>query len=906
MQTISFKNIFNEFIKKLINKKVNYYVVYTFLFVVMVCLIYSPFYIQHKSFVWHMDGLTQHLPALTYTGKWMRQIVENIFIHHTFEIPMWDMSIGYGSDIITTLHYYAIGDPLNILSAFVPASKTEYLYCALVFVRLYLAGFAFSLYCKKMKKSTYATLLGAIIYVFSGYGMYISVRHPYFVNPMIYLPILLIGIEKIFKKENPYLFISATAISALSNFYFFYMLSILIFIYAIFRYIMIFKKIQIKELLGWIGKFCVYFLIGSCIAMIIFLPNAMLVFGSSRYGVEKHIPILYLEKHYYSTFLSFISGKQTGAYTNLNFSAVALASIFVLFVQKKDKVALKIGLILTTIFYLIPFFGYMLNGFASSQNRWIWGYAMVVAYITVEMFPKLFELNKKQKLIIVAFTMLYTVIYVFCEFQLSNNSDKCVFSALLVLFITIALLMASGTILKSKKVVQLLVLVITCLGIGVNSYFIFSEKQGNYVSEFKDLGTFYSTIMNTPSSLLENTGDDSIYRYDRDKGNGEIFNTAMLQDIYSVGYRFSMADGNISRFYEENFMNTARDYSYLTLDNRTVLDTLASVKYFMIKDQRVQDLPYGYHKLVESKEINGTECQIYSTDNYLPLGYTYNNYITKDVYNSLSVTEKQWVFLQGAVVEDIEVDDLKMDEADLSFSAKNIDYTITPDDNVRVEGTKIITSKDNATVTLNFQGLENSETYLVLDEIGISEKMISGRYNIKVKGEYKTKNVELLTERERAYCGRNSFLCNLGYNKNACAEIKMTFSAAGEYSFNELAVVCQPMDEFEQAVENLNEDTLENIEIGTNKITGNIDLSKSKILVMSIPYSDGWTAYVDGKKQEVLRANSMYMGIALEPGAHNIEFKYQSPYLKVSSIISVIGILSFGAVIIYHRRKSKV
>ena len=46
-------------------------------------------------------------------------------------------------------------------------------------------------------------------------------KHPYFSNPMIYLPLVLMGIDKIYKREKPWLFIWATAVSAMSNFYFF-------------------------------------------------------------------------------------------------------------------------------------------------------------------------------------------------------------------------------------------------------------------------------------------------------------------------------------------------------------------------------------------------------------------------------------------------------------------------------------------------------------------------------------------------------------------------------------------------------------------------------------------------------------------------------------------------------------
>lgn len=52
---------------------------------------------------------------------------------------MWDLNIGYGSDILTTLHYYVIGDPLTLLSVFFKSSQTEFLYEFLIFLRIYLA-----------------------------------------------------------------------------------------------------------------------------------------------------------------------------------------------------------------------------------------------------------------------------------------------------------------------------------------------------------------------------------------------------------------------------------------------------------------------------------------------------------------------------------------------------------------------------------------------------------------------------------------------------------------------------------------------------------------------------------------------------------------------------------------------
>lgn len=63
--------------------------------------------------------------------------------------------------------------------------------------------------------------MGTLIYIFAGWTIYAAMKHPYFSNPMIYLPLVLMGIDKIYKREKPWLFIWATAVSAMSNFYFF-------------------------------------------------------------------------------------------------------------------------------------------------------------------------------------------------------------------------------------------------------------------------------------------------------------------------------------------------------------------------------------------------------------------------------------------------------------------------------------------------------------------------------------------------------------------------------------------------------------------------------------------------------------------------------------------------------------
>ena len=73
-----------------------------------------------------------------------------------------------------------------------------------IILRMYLAGIAFSYFCFKTgRTSHYAVIAGSLTYVFCYWVVINAVTHPYFLNPMIYMPLLLTGIEKLLKKRKP-------------------------------------------------------------------------------------------------------------------------------------------------------------------------------------------------------------------------------------------------------------------------------------------------------------------------------------------------------------------------------------------------------------------------------------------------------------------------------------------------------------------------------------------------------------------------------------------------------------------------------------------------------------------------------------------------------------------------------
>ena len=902
-------------------KKADFYILYTIVFAVISLFIYGCFYFNGKSLIWSHDGVPQHINALAYYGKYLRNVLKTLVIDHKLSFPMWDMHIGYGSDILTTLHYYVIGDPLTVLSVFVPEKNTEILYEILIFLRIYLAGITFSIYCFYRKNPKQATFMGCFVYIFAGWTIYASMKHPYFSNPMIYLPLVLMGIEKVYKKEKPYLFIWATAVAAMSNFYFFYMISVFMVLYAAFRYFGIFRKRSVKDVFQWFLKFAGFYLVALMIAALIFLPVVMTLLGTERFQAQNYVPFLY-DHIYYEKYLGCLIGENMIQWGVAGYSAVAMAGVFVIFSKRKKYTGLKLGFLLLNLFLLIPFAGHVLNGFSYVSNRWIWAYGMLIAYILVQAYPELFTLQIREKRRIFIMLLIYCVLALFSG---SARTERNVM-AVMLLVLAVFTVVSYGNIFVQGKYLCAMLSVVLVASILLNVSYQYSYEK-DYLSEFEEKGQALEALQSGPDEKIKSLEDSSVSRYDQYK-TGSYVNSAMYMGTNSTSYYFSVANGNISRFFNEMYLNTPWDYHYSSLDGRSILDRLASVKYFAIKKSGYGYLPYGYDREAAATK----KYRIYENEDSLPLGYTYDSWISREDYEKLSVTEKQQALLQGAVLENS-----SLPQTELSFDDKKADFTLKAGKGCKIRDGKIIVTKEGATAQIGYQGEPEAEIYLVAENLDfnayspraqVSEKKWDSlteyekntvlyeddnwRYwkenkeaSIDVSLGTVDKTLRIFTDKYNGYSGRHNFLLNMGYKNYRAGTVTLTFSTPGEYTFDDLYLVCQPMDSVDKQTEKLGKESLQNIKTGTNRITGDITTASDKFLVFSIPYSEGFTAYVDGEKTELVKANSMYMGVELKKGKHTIVLTYCTPYIIPGIILSVAGLVLFLMIVIYGRHPKK-
>jgi len=79
-------------------------------------------------------------------------------------------------------------------------------------------------------------------------------------------------------------------------------------------------------------------------------------------------------------------------------------------------------------------------------------------------------------------------------------------------------------------------------------------------------------------------------------------------------------------------------------------------------------------------------------------------------------------------------------------------------------------------------------------------------------------------------------------------------------------------------------------------------LDKPGVLVLTESWSPHWKVYVDGIERHLGRVNIAFRGVVLPPGEHEILFRYHTPLLQLSIIVSVIAAIAVAILLHLSRR----
>lgn len=928
--------------KKITEKQYKIYGIYTVIFVCIALIIYGQFLYYGKTLIEYHDSLQQYYAAFQYFVTYIHKVLKTLFSTGQLHFPMWDFSIGMGGDILTALNYYVIGDPINFIGIFFKSSQLEVVYQLLIIFRIYLAGFFFIMFCRKIGYTKVYVIAGAVMYCFSIFALYSAVMYAAFPNVLIYLPLLLIAIERIFRNQGGSMLMWVIALCLISNFYFCYMLGIIAVVYCLLRYLCVTDyflkkqgvecKVRIKNLFKYIGKMMLPIIVGALLSCVVLIPD-LKVFVNQGRGAGQVVTsyIHYTVKEYTEIISSLFSPKIASNYNLLGFCPIVFLSILLLFqrssTKKRIKKILRIAYVLSTIFLVIPFFGYAFNGFAYINNRWIFGLVFLSAITVTILFEELLCLDKKKQVVLCSGSFIYLVICL----TVRELKSPAVMAGVIWTFVFLVIIFLFNNVNQRKVKKEIGLLMVICCCVAYYGFMLYNPIDSSIMSSKLDIGQIQKLKGIKTAGAVTKINDTGFYRVD--VTDDDTLNEGLLFNYPSVAFYYSLYEGKITEFNTE-LNNSALAVPNLSHGNkgRSYLDNLCNVKY-AIADTK-EDMPYGFRFYKKYKNANGDIKYIYKNKNVLPFGYVTKNYISKENYENYTTLQKEQAMLSGAVIDKENAE--KLNEKQTTFGDTELPYKIKEVKGGCIKKNKIIVKHRDATIKLEVDIPEGKEVfiqgkgihfkaysplstpqYYYSENMSVYEKKLQD-YNYKkwsaptsvvISGHLgkRTDYTTMYQKQYKYFWNQDSFLLCLGNKKEGKQTISLIFSEPGEYTYSDLSVLTEDMNLMEKQINQLKQKPMNQVKFASNYIEGTAETEGNELLVLSLPHSEGWSVKVDGKKSDLITVNTMWSGVYLkEKGTHKITLHYRTPGLKLGAAISSSTLILIIIIWVINRKRREI
>lgn len=901
-----------------------YFCIYTLVFIFIAFIVLLPFLEEEYCLIWKVDGMPQYLLWLKYTGKYIRDAIVQFF-HGNFTLPMYDFSIGMGGDV----RGFVKTDPINLLASLLFNDEYSWqLYSLLTIFKIFLVGLSFSCYGFYMKQKRYNILAGAVIYTFSSYTFYQIQRHPQFYMGIVFLPLLCIGLEQIMQKRKLLFYTLMVAISLMASYYFLFINTLLMGIYVLIRIGAVYDTHRIRNFFQVLWRIIVSYLLGCGMSAVFFASSIASFFLSARTDSGENAAsavgsyISYGATRIVRLFLSLAAPVRDAGYlTTISVSVLVIPVLLLLFTRKiRQKLSLKISVLLGILFLMIPAFGFIFSGFSAINNRWSFGFVFVLAIVFMAEFDHLRQMTRKQYLLFVGFIILYGICWLVLEAD--NEAYRFAFLLLAGAAVLLGILQISPKKipLTAQKAGMILILAVS---VALNGYYTNSASFGNLVDQFQNRHTSNHYFTSCRYQYLTNISDDSFYRTDTDMMYNNYNNTAVALDYNGISlYSSTIGSNTIRYFTESESVGISAINRTLSLDGRTSQEALACVKYFITTEGTTRSVPYGF---VLDKELSDQteDYDIYVNQYPLSIGYGYSSVISRSEYENLSALEKQQVQMKSAVLSDEDMDDFsslsdsswdgsEISEGDIAITG--MDKGISGGNNtyhVKKKGkfkTIVVDGKEteiDVSPKLHFQTTSKAgcEVYLRFKNLTTDR---AKRIDVNVYTDGLAKRAIVRSDKDTYSLGVNDYLINLGYyDSEETIEGELSFTRKGNYSFDAIEIYYVSMDSYEEDIAALNDKGLKDVSLSANTISGTVTADQEQIMTFSVPYHIGWKAYVDGRETEIYNVNTLYSGIKITPGTHTVTLEYTSPGTTAGGIISAVCTLLFLSAVIIQLQKKR-
>ena len=123
--------------------------------------------------------------------------------------------------------------------------------------------------------------------------------------------------------------------------------------------------------------------------------------------------------------------------------------------------------------------------------------------------------------------------------------------------------------------------------------------------------------------------------------------------------------------------------------------------------------------------------------------------------------------------------------------------------------------------------------------------------------------------------------------------------ASDEFDLRQTAILANQLD---AALDETTSSTVSVVGFSPTGLTTAVNATGDHLLVFSHIYYPGWRAFIDDNPAHLWRVNVVQSGVVLPAGSHTVRLTYWPDTFRWGGIISIIGIVVWGALLLWPRR----
>ena len=929
----------------------------------------------------------------------------------TGEFIFFDMNTYLGANNIASNSFYYLFDPFFMPILLCPRQFIPQGMAFLTIFKMALGGMAFYAYMRHFNVSQSSSRVASTMYAFCGWAAWF-LWFNHFTEIIICLPLMLMGVEKVLKKERPFLLIASIALIGITNYFFMFTLVVCVFIYAIWRYFQRISQNSIQDNLKILGIGALSFVIGLMLCSVVVIPSTIVALGSDRAADDSYLKSIkeaiesnrwdlvfnYLtswekidggkEFRNYYPFIEFFYpvmsdrgtpltklGNET--YDNVAGSIFCYTPAIILLVPalirsfREKKYSHLVAFALFVIALFTPFSYYALHGFTKPYSRWtIFVSCCLIAYIGIYL-----DKLKEEPIWVIGVGGLFSVFglcisALFANMIIADNGELTarvpIVLVMIIAIIEVSLVVAL-MIWKYKK--PYFNTILTCLvgveAIAMGAFTIYGHGLTYYLNA--NNGLYNNNALYALTSKVS-SNDKSFYRSYSGIIGDSAKNDGMRNNFNSASFYHSIYNYNVRNFSEWSKLTTfTNGWSGLYVEKRQNLDTFLGMKYYYVLKEGLEYERLGveytpntpFNTVDISNEYESDKYFVFRNEQHIDFGFSYDsvlaynseNYITgyMGARNNFATVANEELYLKHGILDYLDAEEVIENHPDISLETLTgtpqlkdakiitrgttsstdpykLDYHMMDEGKVKTstfseilqayKNTSVAAPKENnakyfASISLrdgtNFPYDENGMVFYL--NVGYASNT---KYDIYFLDD--NDNLITMDRHSDNYVTENNgrrlyraFYIKPGVNGEAAPKVKTILFAPRYYKM----VASYPIayESYTTYMTNkmneILEYPIENVVYKANEFKFTTNYSKERFICTQVAYDDGWKVFATNNNGETKEVKTYltqggFIGFVSNAGFTQYEMVYETPYLRLSNLITALGIVSFVMTIIAY------